>query len=139
MAVATRSLDGITGFVRVLGLGLCIYIYIYTYVSLSLSLRQFFRYTLQFARLCSSCRSFKHYQRREVEVVSTQHLQVSRYVVGGESWTNKKKNERQREHEVQQLPDSHRRLQRLLLSKKFLFSADHKTLYSLASSVLQDI
>ena len=69
MAVTTRSLDGITGFVRVLGLGLCIYIYTHTYVSLSL--RQFFRYTLQFARLCSSCRSFEHFQRREVEVVST--------------------------------------------------------------------
>ena len=33
MAVTTRSLDGITGFVRVLGLGLCIYIH----MSLSLS------------------------------------------------------------------------------------------------------
>ena len=37
MAVTTRSLDGITGFVRVLGLGLCIYIYIHIHMSLSLS------------------------------------------------------------------------------------------------------
>ena len=133
MAVTTRSLDGITGFVRVLGLGLCIYIYI----CLSLSLRQFFRYTLQFARLCSSCRSFEHFQRREVEVVST--LTGFPICSRMRELDQQKKNERQREHEVQQLPDSHRRLQRLLFSKKFLFSADHKTLYSLASSVLQDI